>query len=270
MGGRGDAVNNQLPFRRSSLGSAPRFQEVKVTTFLAQINPLAFLQIDEPRAPKDGSLPSYEDVLRFVCSPESSDLESLIDRYRRTSIESQRLFAAPAEKNIMEKLIWPLKHARSSYMVSNFLGTISLCGMVAEMVSILVCDISNVRINGKQMDEELQRSLFGSSFERLGQERRVSILRGYDLIDDQTKARFDLVREKRRRYLHFFSQEHINLMDDAVKVFDATVVLVASVIGQDIDDGKIVLNASLMKYLEDHGIVQKTDMEMANEDGEAT
>lgn len=242
-----------------------------MTTFQAWINPLTFLEIDEPCAAKDGSIPSSDEVLRFICSPDQAyDVKSLIDRYRHISIESQRLLAAPAEKNILEKLVWPLKHSKSSYMVGNFLGTISLCGMVAEMVAILVFDISNVTINGKPMAEEQQRALFGSSFERLGQERRVSILRSYGLIDDQTKARFDLVREKRRRYLHFFSQEHTNLADDAVKVFDATVALVVSVIGQGFDDGKIVLNASLMKYLEDHGIVQKTDVGSTDENSDAT
>src|SRR5262249_21374209 len=95
------AIRKNARVRRSLQGD-------KMTTFQIQINPLAFLKVDEPWAPKDGSLPSYEDVLEFVCSPDQTyDVKSLIDRYRRISIESQRLFAAPVEKNILEKLVWP-------------------------------------------------------------------------------------------------------------------------------------------------------------------
>ena len=231
--------------------------------FSAFINPLAFLEVDEPWAPKDGSLPSCGDVLRYLCHPEvSHEITDIVDRYKQISIESTRLFAPPAEPNILQKLVWPLKYAKSSYMVGNFLGTISLCGMVAEMVAILIFDISNVSINGKPMDEKHQKDIFGWTFERLGQERRVTILRSYDLIDDHTKQKFDLVKEKRRRYLHFFTQGHTDLASDAVKVFETTVSLVVTLIGQNTSDGTIMLNPSFLAYLEKLGMInssQETD-----------
>ena len=66
-------------------------------------------------------------------------------------------------------------------------------------------------INEARMTETAQRELFGSSFEKLGQERRVSILHAYGVIDDALKTSFDRIRTTRRQYLHLWSKNYDNL-----------------------------------------------------------
>ncbi len=228
--------------------------------FNAYINPLAFLEVDEPWASNIDRAPDVEAVLRFLCPPEtSSDFESVIARYREISNESKRLFAAPAEKNILEKLVWPLRNAKASYMVGNYLGTISLSGMVAEMVAILVFEISNLSINGKPLDKKTQENIFTRTFENLGQDQRVRVLHGFDLIDDEMKSNFDTIRDRRKRYLHLFSHEHAQIARDAIAVYDAAIKLVVRVVGQDIKEGVIMLNPALIKYLEQKGVMQSEE-----------
>lgn len=230
--------------------------------FKAWINPLAFFEVDEPWARTLSKTPDCKAVLRFICTPGiESNLESLINRYREISKEPKRLFAAPAEERILTKLVWPLRHAKACYMLGNYLGTISLCGMVAEMVVILIFEISNISINSKPLDKVAEVGLFGSRFEKLGQERRVAVLRAYNLIDDDLKSHFDKIREKRRQYLHLYSQDHDQLAPDAIEVFNATVTIVVNVIGQDIRDGKIILKPALLKYLEERGIVKPLEQD---------
>jgi len=166
----------------------------------------------------------------------------MISRYKTISVESIRLFAAPAENRILAKLVWPLRHAKACYMTGNYFGTMSLCGIIAGIIAILLFEISDFTINGKVIT--------GSEFEKLGQLGRVAILKTYNLIDDQLKNNFDLIRTKRRRYLHIYSQDHDELSGDVVEVFKATVTIVAKIIGQDVRDGKIVLNPALVRYLE--------------------
>lgn len=170
-----------------------------------------------------------------------------------------RLFAAPFEERILDKLIWPLRHAKASYMVGNYLSVIALCGMVAEMVSLLAWSISETQLNGRLMTEADEKSLFGSTVEKLGQERRVQILWAYGLIDADGKRRFDTARETRRKYLHLWSQDHDSLPKDAVRIYHAALVLVVGVIGQDVQDGKILINSRLVKYLERKGVYQPRD-----------
>ena len=99
----------------------------------AQINPLDFLEVDQASA-ADPAIPSLESIVAFLCPPVTpSDSATLVARYKEINSEPVRLFAAPAEDRILDKLIWPLRHAKGSYMVGNYLAVIALCGMVGEM-----------------------------------------------------------------------------------------------------------------------------------------
>ena len=223
----------------------------------AFLNPLQFIHVDEPWASTLPNGISHETIVQFLCTPGISiDIKDLIYRYREISTEKVRLFAVPYEDRILEKLVWPLRHAKSGYMIGNYIGTISLCGMVAEMLAMLWFDISEFKINNKLMDIEDQKSLFGSSFEKLGQERRVEILRVYNIIDNEIKKDFDAIRIIRRRYLHLWSQDHERIPNDAVVVYCAAVALVGRVIGQNVRDGMFVLNPTIEKYLERTGVIE--------------
>ena len=153
------------------------------------------------------------------------------------------------------KLVWPLRHAKGAYVVGNYLAVIALCGMVAEMLAILVWELGEATLSGHAMTDTEEKALFGSSFERLGQDRRVQVLAAYGMIDAATRGRFDSVRETRRRYLHVWSQDHDTLAADAKGAFHAAVAVVTTVIGQDVRDGSILLNPRLIKYLERQGLV---------------
>lgn len=224
----------------------------------AWINPLAFTEVEEPWASLEGiNTPDSESILRFACTPEIKfDLNSIFDRYLNISKEKVRLLMAPAEPRILEKLIWPLRHAKSSFMFGNFLGTIALCGMVAEMVTILLKEISSFKIEGRPMEKGDEEAIYGRSFENLGQYRRVEILFTYHIIGDDIKTSFDLIRSIRRKYLHLWSQDHERIIKDAIKVFQNTVQIVVFAIGQDINEGKISINPKIMTYLERSGFYE--------------
>ena len=230
----------------------------------AWINPLAFLEVDELLTWALTTPVDYEAVLKYLCTPGiDSDVGSLTDRYREIAETPSRLFAVPAEDRILAKLVWPLRHAKGSYMVGNYLGTISLCGVVAEMVALLLFEISDISINGRTLDKGAEKELLGSTFEGLGQYRRVEVLSAYNLIDVKQKSQFDTIRLKRRRHLHLYSQNLDQLAPDAKEMFTAAVTLVESVIGHDIRNGKIVLSPSLEKYLEERGILESQEQDGA-------
>lgn len=220
-----------------------------------QLNPLAFLEAEaeERWGSSAQDKPTLESVLRFLCpADEGVDTEKLLARYRRITCDSVSLFVAPDEPRILDKLIWPLRNAKASYMVGNYLGTISLSGMVAEMVAILLWEITDTHLNGRRVTEDDEKQLFGLTFERLGQERKISVLSAFGIIDSTAKSNFDKIRDIRRRYLHLWSQDHDRLPADSVRSFHAAVSLVAAVIGQDVREGMIALNPRLLHYLDRH------------------
>ncbi len=223
------------------------------------LNPLTFLEAEEPGASADDAKPALDTFLRFLCpADEVVDTEKLLTRYKEISTGPVRLFFAPAEQRVLDKLVWPLRHAKASYMVGNYLATISLSGMVAEMVAMLLWEIGDSQINGRGMTKEDEKHLLGSEFEKLGQERRVSVLSVYGIIGDETRCNFDTIRQIRRRYLHLWSQDHEKLAGDGVKCFHAAVSLVVAAIGQDVEGGRLRLNPRMVRYLERKGLYGPT------------
>jgi hypothetical protein len=222
------------------------------------LNPLSLVDMEVPFL--DSEPVTLETVLAFLCPPGTqSDVQSLVNRYKEISTEATKLWVAPAEQRILDKLIWPLRHAKASYMVGNYLSVIALCGMVAEMVAILLWETTEVHLNAKPMTTRDEEAVFGSSFEKLGQDRRIRILRAYAVATEDILKQFGMIKDIRRKYLHLWSQDHESLPEDAVKSFHAAVLLVAATIGQDFRDGKLVLNQRLVKYLERHGAYMPTD-----------
>ncbi|MFA6054752.1 MAG: hypothetical protein WC769_05185 [Thermodesulfovibrionales bacterium] len=227
------------------------------------LNPLQFIEVDEPWATARPQELTPEAILDFVCTPGiGSDVKSIISRYKKISTEKPRLFAAPHEQRILDKLIWPLRHAKAGYMVGNYVGTIALCGMVGEMVAVLLYEISTFSLNNKPMTEQDEINIFGRRFEKLGQERRVQVLHAYGVIDTQLQKAFELIRITRNKYLHLWSQDHDQLPNDAIASYNAAIVIAVSAIGQNIQDGKLILNPSLVKYLAQKGIYKDKEETM--------
>ena len=223
----------------------------------ACVNPLCFFEADDAWSGLIKAEVTTDHVVKYACAPdESAEIDQIVDRYKQISRNAKNIVAAPAETKILQKLIWPLRHAKRAYMLGNYLGTIAMCGLVSEMIAILIFEISRCKLNNEDITEDKQKKLFGRSFENLGQERRVEVLRGYEIIDDKLKSKFDVIRTKRKRYLHLWSEDHECLAKDAIIVYDAAVGLVLEVIGQQFQDGKLLLNPALVTYLRRAGAIK--------------
>ena len=132
-------------------------------------------------------------------------------------------------------------------------------GMVAEMVALLLWSLEETEINGKPMRDKDESALFGRKFEKLGQERRVDILKAYGIITSDIAGEFTMIRSTRNKYLHLWSEKHDRLPGDAEKCFRAATRLVVEAIGQDIEDGKIVLNPKLVRHLKRLGVFKPSE-----------
>jgi hypothetical protein len=221
-------------------------------TFEAWINPLQWIQADLSEQHSRGP-PNEHSLLEFLANPtEDHSLEAAVRRYMIINDSQNRVLVAPNHEAFLQKLIWPLRSAKSSFVIGNFISTIAQCGMVAEMVALLWHEISAFTVNGSPMNEAAASQLFGSKFEKLGQERRVSILLAFNVIDEEQRTHFDQVRVIRRRYLHFFSQSHDSIETDALKAFQSSVLLVAKLMGITFQEGRVGLRPTLLRYVERH------------------
>lgn len=93
--------------------------------------------------------------------------------------------------------------------------------------------VHSPQVGQKPMDKRTQDALFGRSFEQLGQEHRVSVLRGLGLIDEEMQGWFSVVRSKRQACLHYYSADEQRSAHDAVETYKSTVSLVVKGLGLD-------------------------------------
>ncbi|WP_291163182.1 hypothetical protein [Gemmatimonas sp. UBA7669] len=228
--------------------------------FQARVNPLAFPEVDEPFASIVNQPVSAEAVLRFATGIDVvSDLDSTIARYREISPEPMQLSFAPLDRRVDQKLISPLRAAKAAYMLGTPMATVALSGAVAEMVAVLIWEMAEVTVNGESITTDLELALFGYAFEKLGQERRVSVLKAYGLIPHEAVDDFTQIRLLRKKYLHLWSQDYGSLTVDAVSCYHAAVRLAVRAIGQIGDGGMIALTGAMLRYLERAGHLEDTD-----------
>lgn len=230
----------------------PQYDGIVVEGF---INPLAFFAVDEPWKGVDAKKVTEEDLLDFLCQPDTkATLDAIVARYRDVSKEGgNRIFVAPT--SLLNKLVWPLRNAKGSYALGNYFGTIALCGMVAEMAALLIFEARSVYIqkhfSTKLIPPEFRKYFKGDTFEREGQQKRVQVLNKLRLLNEpQIKDKFDLVRDVRRRYLHLLSHPTDRIEADAAKVFLATVEIVRYAMGLDIRNGKVAFRPEIFAWME--------------------
>ena len=223
------------------------------------INPTILFSL-EPLMPGVDAKPSAEAVLHDVCPPEvDASLDAMVKRCAEVAQARNPLGVVPSERNILTKLVWPLRNARACYVLGNYLGTIALCGMVAEMVAIAIFDVAEPIVDGHPLDRKRQVEQFGCRFERLGQKRRVEELKKLGIIAAPLVAAFETVQKVRRSYLHFWSHDHGAAGRDAASVYESTVAVVVAFMGIHFDNGRAVLTPAMVKYLKKRGLYQPVE-----------
>lgn len=117
------------------------------------------------------------DLLRsFFGLPSAILSREILERYVEVTTEETHTPIAPYTKEMFERLLKPLKSAKKNYCLGEYPATIALCGVVGEMLAILLWKINDVKLNGVPITEKEEIGLFGRSFEKLGQEQRLRIL----------------------------------------------------------------------------------------------
>ncbi len=215
------------------------------------LRPLSFSSIGElPFWPDNQPIdPSF--LVKDLCLDFSSEsLENIRKRYWLLTTPEFDIFVVPNEKKILEKLVWPLRAAKKSFILNDYLGCITLCGMVCEMAIIFLFDLASITVNGKPLTPERQKQMFGREFEELGQKRRIDVLCVYGLLNRKLASDANKVRKIRNEYLHSLRKDYSKIDKDSVEAYKASFRLIKSLVDLPIgNEGKIVIPEHLTNYL---------------------
>jgi hypothetical protein len=188
------------------------------------------------------------DLIRLFCAP-SDELEptALLERYRRISSAVMEPAILPALPKFTQKVVSPLVNAKVAFVAGNPLGTIALCGFVAEMIALMLYEMAS--------DEDRAADLTIDEFESRRQQERVKILHKLELINLEIKAAFDTIRNTRRKYLHFMSKDYSSVFEDALQVYTGSIVILVDLVGQEFENGAWVPKPSFARYLNKYGLL---------------
>ena len=222
------------------------------------LNPLVWFPGEAQRFPGIEEA-SAESFLAYAGRGQQIEVTKLIERYRATSAADSGLVALPASESIMRQILLPLHSAKISLLLQHYTSCIAMCGMVAEMLALLRFNAAKVTHQGQAMTESVQKAFFGSTFAKLGQDRRVQVLRSIPVITDEQEQDFDSIRLIRRRHLHFFHSDVPNDEGDAVQCYTIACKLVKSIFAIEVVDGALRFNLAVLEWAKGNGLVDVED-----------
>ena len=211
------------------------------------VNPLRIFEWDDPVAIRDlPPDPTPQRLLQFLCTPGvQSDIAGYRERYRDISDIDNELFMSFHEPELNENVFWPLRQAKASYLTGNYVGAISLCGLVGEMMAILIHELKNA--------DESERD----KFEDAGQAHRVRILKEKGWISPSLVQMFGDIRGIRNRYLHVWNATESRVREDAGRSYEIANRLIKEAMGISFNSGAITFSPELAEYLKARRVVRQ-------------
>lgn len=196
-------------------------------------------------------------LVRDLCWNESGDaLEAVKKRYLKLSTEDLDISVVPAEKLVLNKIVWPLKSAKHAFCLADFLGCIALSGAVCEMVAVFIYDLASALWDISKVEIKYQKVFAGRRYERMGQAERIKNLQKLGAIPNEFADDATTVREIRREYLHYLSKDYTRIEEDAYRTYTAAFRVVKSLVALPLgEQGKLAIPAHLRSYLQSKGVL---------------
>jgi len=217
------------------------------------LRPLSIVALDEElpvnisHEPGDLALQLLSDLTKEYKSP----LDFVRKRYRDITDETQEPIIVPHHEVIIGHVIRPLREAKQCFVLGMPVACIAQAGLVGEMVALWRFRMLQPCLDGRPLDESLQKLLLGREFDKLGQEERIRVLRAVDTLDEELVSAFGNLRSLRRKYLHFMVDAQAKLDEDSKQALWWASFLVTKTLNVSFDQGAMVLPLQVLKYIHD-------------------
>lgn len=205
---------------------------------------------------RDGNDHSGDFEYRMICHVLELPAEHLprevLDRYVEVSGKESYTAIFPHTDKLFERFLVPFKSAKRTYCLGEYLACIELSAHLGEMLALLLWEITPVSLNGKLVDAQMEKSIWGSEFEKMGQEKRIDLLKVFGAISNEEEQLLDFLRATRRKYFHFWNASTEHIKDDALECFLNVAALVQKVLKIEYENDVVKLNPLLEAYLATH------------------
>lgn len=197
----------------------------------------------------------YRMIHHVINLPPEHASRDVLERYVEVSGQESYTAIFPHTDKLFDRFLVPFKSSKRMYCLGEYLACIELSAHLGEMLALLVWHITPVTLNGKSVDVAMEKSIWGSEFEKMGQEKRIDLLKALGAVTDDDAQLLDYLRASRRKYFHFWSTGTERIREDALRCFLHVATLVRNVLKIEYDNGTVKLNPLLETYLATHKAV---------------
>lgn len=173
----------------------------------------------------------------FFEFPLSALSVPIIKRYMEVTTKEIHSSIVPSTEQLHVKLLRPLSSAKRNYCLGDYLATIAVSGMIAEMLTGLIWVMhgdSKEKINGKRFDD-------------LSHAKRINLLLSEKIIPKLLYDDFDFIKKIRNKYLHSWKADFSNEKKDAMASVKKAFKLYKKVVQVSQKGGKVAINPLLLK-----------------------
>lgn len=214
------------------------------------MNPLRLFQAEGAIAEKIFGEFSSDFLIKWLCNDATDEvLENVKNRYMRATSLDGKLFLFPANERLMDAILFPLFQSKCALMLGHWGSAIAGSGLVGEMLATVRFEAENVANDNPLQSAKGQKQLFGRSFDRLPQWRRVELLKYFKLIEPSTARIFVDLAQIRNRYLHSYSEDRSDSSEDAFRAYEWAVRLTMEVLGLQIVKNRAFINPDILAYI---------------------
>lgn len=243
----------RTPLRWATKGSIVATINV-VLNYLGVPVPMEYLDRLADGADHSGDF-EYRMIRHVLDLPPEHAARDVLERYVEVSGKETYTAIFPHTDKLFDRILVPLKSSKRMYCFGEYLACIELSAHLGEMLALLLWQITPIALNGKRMDAAAEKSLWGSEFEKMGQEKRIDVLKVFGAISDGDAQILDFLRATRRKYFHFWSTGTERIRDDALQCFLRLTMAVQNILQIQYDNDSVKLNPLLDVYLAHHKAV---------------
>lgn len=207
---------------------------------------------------------TFDDILIFVfgdvCEVSNNSVnlnnDRLVERHQELFCYNDEPFIIPAEPKIINKIILPLKFAKISYMIGNYIGCIALCETVLEMICILKMEINNTKL---KRNKDIFNLITQKEYDDMEQDKRIRILHSYKIINNSESQKLKEIKKKRNDYLHCLHVDDSNIVRDSQETYKTTIRIFQSLLlkNKKEQNGGFSFHDDMIKYLEKQKYIKK-------------
>lgn len=178
--------------------------------------------------------------------------QEVLERYVEVSSKESYIAIFPHTDKLFDRFLFPFKSAKRLYCLGEYLATIEVSAHLGEMLALLLWQITPITMDGKRIEADMEKAIWGTEFEKMGQEKRINLLKVFGAVSEQDAQNLDFLRATRRKYFHFWSASISGIKEDALNCFLKVAMLVKNVLQISYVEGALAINPLLHAYLEAH------------------